>query len=251
MPAPPPLEWKKSYEEGPYAWTSAYAARKGSSSVDIEIRIHLRPEGGVGKGACQIVRTQAETAFSRYFDQRFVLTDPQGQTYALRMGLRWVSAAADSHVSVCLHPKAGADEPTHWFLEAPPIHRAHELGHVLGLRDEYRDPAIPNRAAPGAPGIFTDHSLMGHYLREGEEEADLRLRHGEQIAADLGALFGETFSVAPSPHYLVRPGDSLGWIAARYYGAANQWPRLYQANREEIGDYQRLTPGLQLSVPNG
>jgi nucleoid-associated protein YgaU len=50
--------------------------------------------------------------------------------------------------------------------------------------------------------------------------------------------------------YTVKKGDSLSKIAKRIYGDAQQWRRIYEANREIIGDNPDLIhPGQALKLP--
>ncbi|MEO7795729.1 MAG: LysM peptidoglycan-binding domain-containing protein [Thermoanaerobaculia bacterium] len=50
--------------------------------------------------------------------------------------------------------------------------------------------------------------------------------------------------------YVVRSGDSLSKIAQRHYGDAKQWTRIYDANRDLIGDNPDLIrPGQKLVLP--
>ena len=50
--------------------------------------------------------------------------------------------------------------------------------------------------------------------------------------------------------YTVQPGDTLSGIANQYYGQADAWPQLYQANEAQIGGNPNLIfPGQVLSVP--
>jgi len=49
--------------------------------------------------------------------------------------------------------------------------------------------------------------------------------------------------------YLVVSGDSLSKIAKREYGDAQQWPRIYEANRTLIKDPDLIYPGQQLRIP--
>jgi LysM repeat protein len=51
--------------------------------------------------------------------------------------------------------------------------------------------------------------------------------------------------------YTVRPGDTLGSIAQRYYGNPADWTRLYQANRSVIQNPNVIYPGQVLDVPYG
>lgn len=49
--------------------------------------------------------------------------------------------------------------------------------------------------------------------------------------------------------YTIQSGDSLSKIARRYYGDANKWPALFEANREVIEDPDLIYPGQQIRVP--
>lgn len=48
----------------------------------------------------------------------------------------------------------------------------------------------------------------------------------------------------------VRYGETLSTIAARYYGDAELWERIYQANRHYIANPSQLDPGQSLVVPH-
>jgi nucleoid-associated protein YgaU len=52
--------------------------------------------------------------------------------------------------------------------------------------------------------------------------------------------------------YTVVAGDSMGAIAAKYYGSAveEKWMAIYEANKELIGDNPTLIhPGQTLKIP--
>ncbi len=49
--------------------------------------------------------------------------------------------------------------------------------------------------------------------------------------------------------YRVRPGDTLGKIARRVYGNANEYPRLIAANRDRLGDNDEPIVGSELRIP--
>jgi nucleoid-associated protein YgaU len=49
--------------------------------------------------------------------------------------------------------------------------------------------------------------------------------------------------------YRVRPGDSLAAVSRMFYGTAERWTELYDANRHVIADPQALLPGITLVVP--
>jgi nucleoid-associated protein YgaU len=49
--------------------------------------------------------------------------------------------------------------------------------------------------------------------------------------------------------YTVVSGDTLSAIAQRFYGDGNQWPRLFEANRDRITNPNLIFPGQVLRVP--
>ena len=49
--------------------------------------------------------------------------------------------------------------------------------------------------------------------------------------------------------YTVVSGDSLSKIAKRYYGDANQWHRIHEANRDQIKNPDLIHPGQRLRIP--
>ena len=63
-------------------------------------------------------------------------------------------------------------------------------------------------------------------------------------------------STAPRPSgpasertYTVRKGDSLSKIAKREYGDAQQWRRIYEANRTTIENPDLIYPGQVIRLP--
>lgn len=49
--------------------------------------------------------------------------------------------------------------------------------------------------------------------------------------------------------YTVQEGDTLSAIAERFYGSADEWPRLHEANRDQIDNPELIQPGQTLRVP--
>jgi nucleoid-associated protein YgaU len=60
-------------------------------------------------------------------------------------------------------------------------------------------------------------------------------------------------AAAPQPSteelYTVLAGDSLSKIAKRYYGDANQWQKIFEANRDQIKNPDMIRPGQKLKIP--
>jgi len=67
---------------------------------------------------------------------------------------------------------------------------------------------------------------------------------------DFSNVQGGSSSTAPAAKvYVVVSGDSLSKIAQREYGAASQWNRIYEANRDILKDPDKIYPGQKLRIP--
>jgi nucleoid-associated protein YgaU len=71
--------------------------------------------------------------------------------------------------------------------------------------------------------------------------------------ADFSDVEGGSSSTASSPAagrtYTVKKGDSLSKIAKREYGDAQQWHRIFEANRDTIKDADLIYPGQVIRLP--
>jgi nucleoid-associated protein YgaU len=59
-------------------------------------------------------------------------------------------------------------------------------------------------------------------------------------------------AAAPAPAeqtYTVVAGDSLSKISKKFYGDANQWKRIFEANRDQIKNPDLIRPGQTLKIP--
>jgi hypothetical protein len=138
------------------------------------------------------VQQRARTSFRDKFDNKFIFTDGQNN-FAVRTDVQFVDSG--EHVAVNLHPGNGRSNRTNWSVQRPSETFAHELGHQLGLLDEYVDARTTSRATASSPGVHTDHSIMGNYHSEGAREAAVRQRHGQTIAGHINTALGRTFTV--------------------------------------------------------
>ncbi len=50
-------------------------------------------------------------------------------------------------------------------------------------------------------------------------------------------------------HYTVQSGDTLSKIARQFYGNANQYMRIFEANRDQLHDPNQIQPGQDLVIP--
>jgi nucleoid-associated protein YgaU len=59
-------------------------------------------------------------------------------------------------------------------------------------------------------------------------------------------------AVAPASSgktYTVQPGDSLSKIAKQYYGDANAYNKIFEANRDKLSDPNKIQVGQVLVIP--
>jgi nucleoid-associated protein YgaU len=50
-------------------------------------------------------------------------------------------------------------------------------------------------------------------------------------------------------YYFIKSGDTLSAIAQQFYGDANQYPKIFEANREVIKDADLIFPGQKIRIP--
>jgi nucleoid-associated protein YgaU len=80
----------------------------------------------------------------------------------------------------------------------------------------------------------------------------------EQLAPDFGNVRSGVTSTSDAPvsaaapgfqHYTVVRNDTLSGIAKRFYGKASRWPAIFEANRDQVSDPDRIRPGQVLKIP--
>ena len=54
----------------------------------------------------------------------------------------------------------------------------------------------------------------------------------------------------PEQAYTVVTGDNLSKIARHFYGKASAWPKIFEANRDQLDDPDRIKPGQVLRIPS-
>ncbi len=68
--------------------------------------------------------------------------------------------------------------------------------------------------------------------------------------ADLTADIGIDPSLpVPEQIYEVAPGDNLSKIAKKFYGDANQYRKIFEANKDQLADPDKIKVGQKLRIP--
>jgi nucleoid-associated protein YgaU len=68
-------------------------------------------------------------------------------------------------------------------------------------------------------------------------------------AGPSGQAGGAAAGGAGTRSYVVQSGDSLSKIAKKFYGDANAWHRIFEANKDRIKNPDLIQPGWKLEIP--
>jgi nucleoid-associated protein YgaU len=72
--------------------------------------------------------------------------------------------------------------------------------------------------------------------------ADITVTGGGAAAPSATATAGRT--------YTVKPGDTLSAIAKEHLGSANAYTKIFEANRDQLSDPDKIKPGQVLKIPS-
>jgi hypothetical protein len=181
--------------DAPYSWTSSFDVNYTADEIRVLIQPKLAPDDGVSEADVKNVKTTAAAGVTTYWDNKFTLTDNASKkAYSLRVRVEFVDD--NEHYTIKLHPGNDRGNRRNWYVGWGQIEFAHEIGHQLGLKDEYIEAEAPARKDASAPGVKTDNSLMGDFYSEGIGAAEVKQRHGETIGSEIGAATGRAFTIA-------------------------------------------------------
>lgn len=75
---------------------------------------------------------------------------------------------------------------------------------------------------------------------------DINVEQRQQQAAAAGAPGG---GQSGGQSYAVKAGDTLSKISQQFYGSANEYMRIFYANRNQLSDPNNIKVGQQLMIP--
>lgn len=120
-------------------------------------------------------------------------------------------------------------------------------------------PALIDKLTPDgrAPQTAELHQRAGSILRDifgGRRPGAAPAAAPARPKADFSNVQAGSSQAPAAPEkkeesYVVVAGDSLSKIAKRLYGDANQWRRIFEANRDRIKDPDLIQPGWKLRIP--
>ena len=133
-----------------------------------------------------------------------------------------------------------------------------EIGHKLFNRDEEAAEKIKKHIEatnPGIDGLQVEYkngvvSLSGQATSaEAMEKAVLMAGNVQGVAeVDVSGLQAPPVQ-AKVEYYIIKKGDTLSAIAKQFYGKPNDYPRIFEANREVIKDANLIFPGQKIRIP--
>lgn len=78
----------------------------------------------------------------------------------------------------------------------------------------------------------------------------------EQVKADFGNVQSSVRSTeqivgggSGQQTYTIEKGDTLSQISKRFYGKAKYWNAIFEANRDQLKDPDRIFPGQTIKLP--
>jgi LysM repeat protein len=141
----------------------------------------------------------------------------------------------------------------------------------MGLRDKYSQ-AVTTAKQLGMEGSAEERDGKLHFhgtvksddeknriwnaiktVPEWQKEvmADIRVKAGAQPqqGASTQSIPQPTPAKASMKTYTVKSGDTLGEIAKRELGSANKYMDIFNANRDQLSDPDKIKPGQVLKMP--
>ncbi|KAA3665416.1 MAG: LysM peptidoglycan-binding domain-containing protein [Chloroflexi bacterium] len=85
-------------------------------------------------------------------------------------------------------------------------------------------------------------------LEEARKKAAAAKAASQQKAAAEAAA-AEAAAAAAARKYVVQPGDTLSHIALQFYGNANDWRKIHEANKDVIKNPGMIYPGQEFTIP--
>ena len=133
-----------------------------------------------------------------------------------------------------------------------------EIGNKLFNRDEEAAEKIKKHIEEMNPGIsglgveFKDGvvSISGQATSAEAMEKAVLMAGNVQGVSDVKIDNLQAPAVQKKvEYYLIKKGDTLSAIAKQFYGKANDYPKIFEANREVIKDPNLIFPGQKIRIP--
>ncbi|MEU1760555.1 DUF6531 domain-containing protein [Micromonospora sp. NPDC005652] len=197
---------------------------------DFTVKVFLDARDDTAASARPDIQTRVRDAVDRVYNQGFRIGDDQ-----LNVTVEFVTTPSEAHATVALHGTPAPTTQTTWSTHSSDLDLAHEIGHFLGLRDEYQ---VANRALDPT-FVQGDTSLMA--TTTPEHDPGLLARNVDRIAGQQGDVLSPDRGGLPPRTAPVR------FEPVRVAGARNaRFDELTRHTREVgPGDYRQESAVLK------
>jgi nucleoid-associated protein YgaU len=106
---------------------------------------------------------------------------------------------------------------------------------IEGLAVDYKDGVVSISGEAASAEAMEKAVLMAGNV-QGVSEVKVEGLHAPPVEAKV-------------EYYIIKKGDTLSAIAKQFYGKPNDYPRIFEANREVIKDPNKIFPGQKIRIP--
>jgi nucleoid-associated protein YgaU len=133
-----------------------------------------------------------------------------------------------------------------------------EIGRKLFNRDEEAAEKIKKHIEESNPGIdgLQVEFKNGMVSISGQATSAEAMEKAVLMAGNVQGVSEVNIDKLQAPpvqakveYYIIKKGDTLSAIAKQFYGKANDYPRIFEANREVIKDANLIFPGQKIRIP--
>ena len=128
--------------------------------------------------------------------------------------------------------------------------RVDEAGAKIQGHIEENNPGIEDLEVEFKDGVATISGTAASV--EAMEKAVLMAGNADgvgEVKVDGLSVEGQGSVESTSKFYIIEKGDNLSKIAKKFYGDANEYPKIFEANREVIRDADLIFPGQKIRIP--
>jgi nucleoid-associated protein YgaU len=133
-----------------------------------------------------------------------------------------------------------------------------EIGRKLFNRDEEAADKIKKHIEESNPGIegLQVEFKNGVVSISGQATSAEAMEKAVLMAGNVQGVSEVNIDQLQAPpvqakveYYIIKKGDTLSAIAKQFYGKANDYPKIFEANREVIKDPNLIFPGQKIRIP--
>lgn len=86
-------------------------------------------------------------------------------------------------------------------------------------------------------------------IRSGSSSTEADADDSKPDFSNVQSGSSSTEASAVEQTYTVQKGDTLSHVSQQFYGKASQWKQIFEANRDQLDDPDRIKPGQILKIP--